>query len=77
MVVGGDYDLDTSSTEDLGFSLAAGDLNGNDQFADVVVSSLDPKLTFLKLVDTTLLPQEFVDSIRKYRIRGSSGWSAR
>ncbi|MEJ2263806.1 MAG: NAD(P)/FAD-dependent oxidoreductase [Anaerolineales bacterium] len=47
--------------------------NGDEISADIVVSSLDPKQTFLSLVDTGLLPDALVESIRKYDIRGSSG----
>lgn len=47
--------------------------NGDEISARVVVSSLDPKITFLKLVDPDLLPNELVDSIRKFIVRGSSG----
>jgi phytoene dehydrogenase-like protein len=41
--------------------------------ADLVLSSVDPHLTFLKLVDTRELPTEFLDEVRRYKFRGSSG----
>ena len=47
--------------------------NGDEIYADMVASSLDPKLTFLKLVDPNQLPADLVDSIRKFNVRGSSG----
>ncbi len=47
--------------------------NGDELAADTVVSSLDPKLTFLKLVKPDDLPTELVDDIRKFIVRGSSG----
>lgn len=47
--------------------------NGDEFFAKTVISSLDPKLTFLKLVEEKELPGDLVDSITKYKIRGSSG----
>ena len=47
--------------------------NGDEIYADAVASSLDPKLTFLKLVDPNQLPADLVDSIRKFNVRGSSG----
>ncbi len=47
--------------------------NGDEFYTDVVVSSLDPKRTFLDLVDSAALPDDFLDAILKYRIRGSSG----
>ena len=39
----------------------------------MVVSSLDPKLTFLKLVDPSGLPTDLVADIQHFNIRGSSG----
>jgi phytoene dehydrogenase-like protein len=48
--------------------------NGDEIDADMVVSSLDPNLTFLKLLDPAKeLPGEFVEDIRRYKFRGSSG----
>lgn len=46
--------------------------NGDELQASLVVSALDPKLTFLELVDEGQLPGELVASIRKFNIRGSS-----
>lgn len=46
---------------------------GDELYADVVVSSLDPKRTFLKLVGEKELPGDFVADIRRYKTRGSSG----
>jgi phytoene dehydrogenase-like protein len=49
-------------------------LSGGDELsAQVVVSSVDPNVTFLKLLDGKDLPTEFVDEVRRYRLRGSSG----
>ena len=39
----------------------------------MVISGLDPKLTFLKMVDEKDLPSDFLKAIRNFRIRGSSG----
>ena len=39
----------------------------------VVSSSLDPHRTFIDLVGTDLLPGDFVDDVRRYKFRGSSG----
>lgn len=47
--------------------------NGDELYADAVASSLDPKLSFLKLVDPNQLPTDLVESIRKFNTRGSSG----
>ncbi len=47
--------------------------NGNEYHAKVIVSSLDPKLTFLHLLEPSSLPEELVTAIRNFNIRGSSG----
>ncbi len=47
--------------------------NGDELSARYVASSLDPKRTFLALVDAQHLPGDFVDAIRRFKIRGSSG----
>lgn len=47
--------------------------NGNEYHAPVVVTSLDPKRTFLKMLSPSDLPAEFVEDIKRYKIRGSSG----
>ncbi|MFN2105183.1 MAG: phytoene desaturase family protein [Candidatus Promineifilaceae bacterium] len=47
--------------------------NGDEIYADAVASSLDPKKTFLQLVEADELPSELVSSIRKFDVRGSSG----
>ena len=46
--------------------------SGEEIGAKMVASNLDPKLTFLKLVDEGDLPAEFVDAIRHFRIEGTS-----
>jgi phytoene dehydrogenase-like protein len=47
--------------------------NGDEIAADVVVSSVDPNLTFLQFMDPRQLPDEFVAGVRRYKFRGSSG----
>ena len=47
--------------------------NGDEYKADKVICALDPKLSFLKMVDETDLPNDFVTDIKNFRIRGSSG----
>jgi phytoene dehydrogenase-like protein len=47
--------------------------NGDELLAKVVVSSVDPNLTFLKFMEERDLPAEFVESVRRYKYRGSSG----
>jgi len=47
--------------------------NGDEYHADLVVSNLDPKRTFLKLMDEKDLEPSFVEKARNFKIRGSSG----
>jgi phytoene dehydrogenase-like protein len=47
--------------------------NGEEIQADVVSSSVDPNLTFLKFIESRELPAEFLDEVRRYKYRGSSG----
>ncbi len=47
--------------------------NGDELQASIVVSGLDPKQTFTRLVDPAQLPGDLVESIRRYKFRGSSG----
>jgi len=47
--------------------------NGDEFTSPVVVSSLDPRRTFLDLVDRVDLPPDLVRSVERYRFRGSSG----
>jgi phytoene dehydrogenase-like protein len=47
--------------------------NGDEFYADVISSSVDPRLTFMKMVGEEHLPQDFVDDIKRYKFRGSSG----
>jgi phytoene dehydrogenase-like protein len=46
--------------------------NGDDIRARVVISSVDPHVTFLRLVDASALPDDFVEAVRHYRFRGAS-----
>ena len=49
-------------------------VNGDELSADLVLSSVDPNLTFLKFMDADReLPADFVEEIRRYKYRGSSG----
>ena len=47
--------------------------NGDYHMASAILSSLDPRQTFMKMVGAEHLPGEFVDDIRRYKFRGSSG----
>ena len=47
--------------------------NGDEIRAKVVSSSVDPRLTFIKIVGPEHLPEEFVEDVSRYKFRGSSG----
>jgi phytoene dehydrogenase-like protein len=47
--------------------------NGDEIYADVISSSVDPRLTFTKMIEPGNLPDEFMDGVRRYKFRGSSG----
>jgi phytoene dehydrogenase-like protein len=48
--------------------------SGDELSADLVLSSVDPNLTFLRFIDAEReLPSDFVEEIRRYKYRGSSG----
>jgi len=47
--------------------------NGEEIYAKTVVSNMDVRRTFLETMDAHDLPEEFVQQVRKFKIRGSSG----
>src|SRR5687767_15931237 len=47
--------------------------NGDEIYADVVSSSVDPRLTFMKMIGEEHLPDDFADDLKRYKYRGSSG----
>jgi phytoene dehydrogenase-like protein len=47
--------------------------NGDEIYADTVVSGCDPKVTFRKLIEEKELPSELIHTIDKFKYRGSSG----
>ncbi|HEX9638059.1 MAG TPA: NAD(P)/FAD-dependent oxidoreductase [Acidobacteriota bacterium] len=47
--------------------------SGEEIRAKLVVSSLDPRRTFLQMVEPGLLDDEFVAAVKRFRFRGSSG----
>ena len=49
--------------------------DGEEIEAALVASNLDPKLTFLRLVEEGELPPDFVSAMRKFRIEGTSARS--
>jgi hypothetical protein len=46
--------------------------SGEEIEAATVASNLDPKITFLRLLDERDLPPDFVAAIRRFRIEGTS-----
>src|SRR5438552_8539831 len=46
---------------------------GDEFYGDVVSSSVDPHLTFLKMVGEEHLPDDFTEDLKRYKYRGSSG----
>jgi phytoene dehydrogenase-like protein len=47
--------------------------NGDEIHADVISSSVDPRLTFVKMIEPGHLPDEFMEGVKRYKFRGSSG----
>src|SRR5919198_829576 len=47
--------------------------NGDEIYTSVVSSSVDPRLTFMKMVGAEHLPEDFVADVTRYKFRGSSG----
>jgi phytoene dehydrogenase-like protein len=47
--------------------------NGDEVYADVISSSVDPRLTFTKFIEATHLPGDFLEEVNRYKFRGSSG----
>jgi phytoene dehydrogenase-like protein len=47
--------------------------SGEELYANVVSSSVDPHLTFEKFMEPNELPADFLEGVRRYKFRGSSG----
>src|SRR5919112_1323314 len=47
--------------------------SGDEILADVVSSSVDPRLTFMKMIGEQHLPDDFCTDLKRYKYRGSSG----
>jgi len=47
--------------------------DGDEIQADVISSSVDPRQTFVNLMEPGQLPGEFLEEVRRYKFRGSSG----
>jgi len=46
---------------------------GEELRGDIISSSVDPNLTFLKFIESRELPGDFLEEVRRYKYRGSSG----
>src|SRR5213082_1531395 len=47
--------------------------SGDEVYGKVISSSVDPRLTFINFLENGELPGEFLDEVRRYKFRGSSG----
>jgi len=47
--------------------------NGDEIYADIISSSVDPRLTFVKFIEKGHLSEDFLEEINRYKFRGSSG----
>ena len=47
--------------------------NGDEIYAEVISSSVDPRLTFTKFMGREHLPGDFLEEVNRYKYRGSSG----
>jgi phytoene dehydrogenase-like protein len=47
--------------------------NGDEIRANVISSSVDPRLTFMKMIGAENLPADFAEDVSRYKFRGSSG----
>jgi phytoene dehydrogenase-like protein len=47
--------------------------NGDEILANVISSSVDPRLTFTKFLEPSELPSDFLEDVNRYKFRGSSG----
>jgi phytoene dehydrogenase-like protein len=47
--------------------------NGDEIYAEVISSSVDPRLTFTKFIEPEHLPGDFLEEVNRYKYRGSSG----
>src|SRR5438552_2087215 len=47
--------------------------NGDEVYGKVISSSVDPRLTFINFMENGDLPGDFLDEVRRYKFRGSSG----
>src|SRR5712671_2303598 len=43
--------------------------NGDEIYADIISSSVDPRLTFVKMIEPGNLPDEFMEGVKRYKFR--------
>src|SRR5947209_8350592 len=48
-------------------------VNGDEIYGNVISSSVDPRHTFIEFIDGGNLSSDFLDEVRRYKFRGSSG----
>jgi phytoene dehydrogenase-like protein len=48
-------------------------VNGDEIYGNVISSSVDPRHTFIEFIDGGNLSPDFLDEVRRYKFRGSSG----
>src|SRR5450631_3552270 len=46
---------------------------GDEYYAPIISSSVDPNLTFLKMIEAQHLPGDFLEDVNRFKYRGSSG----
>ncbi len=56
-----------------GKAVGVATMSGDEYYASIISSSVDPNLTFLKMLDPKHLSDEFRDEVKRYKYRGSSG----
>src|SRR5271169_5808095 len=56
-----------------GKAIGVATTSGDEFYAPVISSSVDPNLAFLKMIDASHLPGEFRQEVKRYKFRGSSG----
>src|SRR5450631_2819712 len=56
-----------------GKAIGVATTTGDEYYAPIISSSVDPNLTFLKMIDAKHLPDDFRQEVQRYKFRGSSG----
>ena len=56
-----------------GKAIGVATTNGDEYYAKKIVSNLDVKRTFLTITEEKSLPSDFVQKVKNFKIRGSSG----